>query len=96
MVGCCPIRLALPRPAARLCPDMPSHSFPDARTLTPYPATRHPPPPPRRALGSVTVKLGPRVELGSLLPAKDDGWALVMAGQDWAVWERAGGGAQPQ
>ncbi|GLC36330.1 Alpha-amylase A type-1/2 [Pleodorina starrii] len=38
--------------------------------------------------GSLTLKLGPRFEMGSLLPAAADGWTLAAAGDDWAVWER--------
>ena len=35
------------------------------------------------------VKLGPRYEMGALLPRADDGWALAASGKDYAVWERS-------
>ena len=36
----------------------------------------------------MTVKLGPRCDMGDLLPKEDDGWKFVMSGKDWAVWEK--------
>ncbi|GLC54474.1 Alpha-amylase A type-1/2 [Pleodorina starrii] len=36
----------------------------------------------------LTVKLGPRYELGSRLPKESDGWHLACSGQNWAVWEK--------
>ncbi|GIL50540.1 hypothetical protein Vafri_6713 [Volvox africanus] len=38
--------------------------------------------------GSVVLKLGPRYDMGSLLPRREDGWAMTLSGRDWAVWER--------
>lgn len=34
--------------------------------------------------GKVMVKLGPRPDMGNLLP--ESGWELYCSGQDWAVW----------
>ncbi|GIL76645.1 hypothetical protein Vretimale_8845 [Volvox reticuliferus] len=39
--------------------------------------------------GSLILKLGPRMELGGLQPAQNDGWALAAWGGDWAVWEKS-------
>eukprot|EP00198_Chlamydomonas_reinhardtii_P004866 XP_001694202.1 alpha-amylase [Chlamydomonas reinhardtii] len=36
----------------------------------------------------VTVKLGPRYDMGNLLPKEAEGWKFVMSGKDWAVWEK--------
>ena len=41
-----------------------------------------------RINGNVTVKLGPRYDMGSLVPRKEEGWALVVTGNDFAVWEK--------
>ncbi|KAG2422982.1 hypothetical protein HXX76_015653 [Chlamydomonas incerta] len=41
-----------------------------------------------RVGGRVTVKLGPRYEIGDLLPKEAEGWKFVMSGKDWAVWEK--------
>eukprot|EP00198_Chlamydomonas_reinhardtii_P004968 XP_001694304.1 alpha-amylase-like protein [Chlamydomonas reinhardtii] len=41
-----------------------------------------------RVAEKVTVKLGPRCDMGDLLPKEDDGWKFVMSGKDWAVWEK--------
>ncbi|GIL81108.1 hypothetical protein Vretimale_12784 [Volvox reticuliferus] len=38
--------------------------------------------------GSVVLKLGPRYDMGSLLPRREDGWTMALSGRDWAVWER--------
>ncbi len=32
--------------------------------------------------------MGPRFEMGNLLPKESDGWKFAMSGKDWAVWER--------
>ena len=37
--------------------------------------------------GSLVCKLGPRHDMGALLPAAAEGWALAASGKDWAVWE---------
>ncbi|PNH09189.1 Alpha-amylase isozyme 3A [Tetrabaena socialis] len=44
-----------------------------------------------RVANSLTVKMGPRFDMGALLPQERDGWQFVMSGKDWAVWERSGG-----
>ncbi|KAG2489176.1 hypothetical protein HYH03_012402 [Edaphochlamys debaryana] len=41
-----------------------------------------------RVGGTLTVKMGPRFEMGSLLPKEADGWRFALSGKDWAVWER--------
>ncbi|KAI7843850.1 hypothetical protein COHA_002401 [Chlorella ohadii] len=41
-----------------------------------------------RINGNVTLKLGPRYDMGNLVPRKEDGWALAAAGNDFAVWEK--------
>ncbi|MEW5302344.1 MAG: hypothetical protein WDW36_005141 [Sanguina aurantia] len=38
--------------------------------------------------GRVVVKLGPRLDMGPLLPRQADGWHLATEGNDFAVWER--------
>jgi len=38
--------------------------------------------------GRVTVKLGPRFDMGGLLPSEEEGWHFVMSGNDYAVWEK--------
>ncbi|KAG2426720.1 hypothetical protein HYH02_014760 [Chlamydomonas schloesseri] len=43
-----------------------------------------------RVGGRVTVKLGPRYDMGGLLPKEAEGWKFVSSGKDWAVWEKAG------
>lgn len=37
----------------------------------------------------VVVKLGPRYDMGRLLPNEKE-WAFVTSGKDFAVWERKG------
>ena len=39
--------------------------------------------------GAVTLKLGPRYNMGGLLPKESEGWALVQSGMHYAVWEKA-------
>jgi alpha-amylase len=39
--------------------------------------------------GRVTIKMGPRFDLGTLSPAADAGWKLGASGPDFAVWEKA-------
>ncbi|KXZ43538.1 hypothetical protein GPECTOR_87g400 [Gonium pectorale] len=41
-----------------------------------------------RVGGRLTVKMGPRFEMGHLLPREADGWKFAVSGKDWAVWER--------
>jgi Alpha-amylase C-terminal beta-sheet domain len=38
--------------------------------------------------GRVLVKLGPRMEMGVLLPHDEDGWKMAACGWDFAVWEK--------
>lgn len=40
-------------------------------------------------LSRVVLKMGPKHDMGDLLPKEEDGWKFAMAGNDWAVWERA-------
>lgn len=42
-----------------------------------------------RCGGRVTLKLGPRYDMGGLVPKAADGWRMAAKGQDWAVWEKA-------
>ncbi|KAF8061950.1 AMY1.2 [Scenedesmus sp. PABB004] len=48
--------------------------------------------------GAVVVKLGPRLDMGDLLPPKDQGWVKAASGKDYAVWARphAEGEAAPE
>ena len=39
----------------------------------------------------VTLKLGPRMDIGGLAPRAEDGWRVAVAGRDFCVWEREGG-----
>ena len=41
-----------------------------------------------RCNGNVTLKLGPRYDMGGLVPRKEEGWRLVQAGNEYAVWEK--------
>lgn len=36
----------------------------------------------------VTLKLGPRYDMGDLAPSKEDGWKRTLKGNDWAIWEK--------
>ena len=42
--------------------------------------------------GNVMLKLGPRFDMGGLVPRSQDGWQLAASGPDFAVWEKGGGG----
>lgn len=42
----------------------------------------------RRGACRVTLKLGPRYEMGDLEPKQEDGWKRTLKGHDWAVWEK--------
>ncbi len=44
---------------------------------------------PPLSLFRVVLKMGPKHDMGDLLPKEEDGWKFAMAGNDWAVWERA-------
>eukprot|EP00878_Enallax_costatus_P000599 GHUV01000700.1.p1 GENE.GHUV01000700.1~~GHUV01000700.1.p1 ORF type:complete len:487 (+),score=102.77 GHUV01000700.1:167-1627(+) len=37
---------------------------------------------------TVTVKLGPRHDMGNLLPRESDGWKTAVWGKDFCVWEK--------
>lgn len=37
----------------------------------------------------VTIKMGPRYDMGDLVPSKEEGWRFVLSGRDWAVWEKS-------
>ena len=41
-----------------------------------------------RVNGNVTLKLGPRYDMGDLLPRKEEGWQIAASGTDFAVWEK--------
>lgn len=36
----------------------------------------------------ITVKLGPRYDMGPHMPPKGDGWEMAASGCDFAIWER--------
>lgn len=36
----------------------------------------------------VMVKLGPRYDMGGLVPRKEEGWAVCASGKDFAVWQK--------
>lgn len=36
----------------------------------------------------VLVKLGPRYDMGSFLPNKEEGWQKAASGKDFAIWEK--------
>lgn len=40
--------------------------------------------------GALTLKLGPRYDMGGLVPKKEEGWAMVTNGKDYALWEKKG------
>jgi alpha-amylase len=37
--------------------------------------------------GRLVLKLGPRFDMGALLPDAGQGWAMAAKGEGWAVWE---------
>lgn len=41
-----------------------------------------------RCGGRVTLKLGPRYDMGGLVPKASDGWRMAAKGTDFAVWEK--------
>ena len=41
----------------------------------------------------VIVKLGPRYDMGDMLPKEQEGWKVAVSGIDFCVWEKAGDGA---
>ena len=41
-----------------------------------------------RCGGSLTIKLGPRYDMGGFVPKKEEGWKLAASGNDFAVWEK--------
>ena len=36
--------------------------------------------------------MGPRFDMGNLVPQAKDGWKIAVTGKDFAVWERAAPG----
>eukprot|EP00193_Tetraselmis_chui_P018848 CAMPEP_0177777322 /NCGR_PEP_ID=MMETSP0491_2-20121128/15281_1 /TAXON_ID=63592 /ORGANISM="Tetraselmis chuii, Strain PLY429" /LENGTH=526 /DNA_ID=CAMNT_0019296365 /DNA_START=129 /DNA_END=1709 /DNA_ORIENTATION=- len=38
--------------------------------------------------GNVTIKMGPRGDMGDLVPSESDGWKMAQYGRDYAVWEK--------
>jgi alpha-amylase len=42
-----------------------------------------------RINGNVMLKLGPRYDMGGLVPQESQGWKLAASGQDFAVWDQA-------
>ncbi|EFN58641.1 hypothetical protein CHLNCDRAFT_29945 [Chlorella variabilis] len=42
-----------------------------------------------RCNGNVTIKMGPRYDMGGLVPKESDGWKMAAKGQDFAIWEKA-------
>jgi alpha-amylase len=36
--------------------------------------------------GSLVLKLGPRYDMGALLPKQEDGWSKAAVGKDFCVW----------
>jgi alpha-amylase len=36
----------------------------------------------------VTVKLGPRYDMGDVAPKQEEGWKRTLKGNDWAIWEK--------
>lgn len=36
--------------------------------------------------GSLMLKLGPRYDMGELVPKEEDGWAKAAKGKDYCVW----------
>lgn len=37
---------------------------------------------------AITLKLGPRYDMGGLVPKESDGWRVATWGKDFCVWER--------
>lgn len=40
--------------------------------------------------GSLVLKLGPRYDMGPLLPKPEEGWAKAAVGKDYCVWIQQG------
>ncbi len=36
----------------------------------------------------LTLKLGPRYDMGAFVPKKEEGWVVCASGKDFAVWEK--------
>lgn len=49
-----------------------------------------------RVNDALVCKLGPRFDMGPLLPKASEGWKMVASGENWAVWERAKPSEGPQ
>ena len=39
-------------------------------------------------LRSVTIKMGPRYDMGDLCPKEHDGWKFALGGTDFGIWEK--------
>ena len=39
--------------------------------------------------GQVLLKMGPKQDMGKLVPREADGWKIVVKGHQFCVWERA-------
>lgn len=37
---------------------------------------------------SVTIKMGPRYDMGDLLPKEEEGWKFAVSGNDFGIWEK--------
>ena len=37
----------------------------------------------------MTLKLGPRYDMGAHLPKESEGWRVATSGPDYCVWEKA-------
>ena len=36
----------------------------------------------------VTIKLGPRYDMGDKLPNDHEGWTFALGGEDFGIWEK--------
>ena len=36
----------------------------------------------------VTIKLGPRYDMGDKLPNEGEGWTFALGGEDFGIWEK--------
>ena len=36
----------------------------------------------------ITIKLGPRYDMGDKLPSEHDGWTFAFGGDDFGIWEK--------
>ncbi len=42
----------------------------------------------RRDACRVTIKLGPRYDMGDKLPNEHEGWTFALGGDDFGIWEK--------